>query len=754
MRTTSRYLTREVLAHAGLGLLLFTFVIFMREAGRLLELAVRNSSFSVLTAFLYALPSTLVFTLPMAVLVGLLIALGRFGGDNELTAWRAAGVSGWQLARPLGALALAGLAVCAVFSLWIAPAGARALLRLEGGLVNSEIAFAVQPRVFLENIPHAVIYVSDVTAGGRDWENVFVADTSNPSWPRITMARHGQLLAVGPERMQLHLEQGASYDTPAGKPETLLASSFVTTDIPMSLPPPRAGKTVLEALPTGQLWQRARYSADWLTARIELYRRFALAFACLALALLGIPLGLRAGGGKATGFVLTLILVFAYYVVFILGIAMARQGRLPPALGVWAADLICGGLGLWLMFGTERIPDTRSRGRDPLARARDLAARWLRGGPSPPRRVRRGWLPALIDGYVVREFVGYVGLLLAALLVLILAFTFFELLGDMIRTRAGLAVMLRYLFFLSPQMLYILAPVAILVGVLVTFGLMSKSNEITAMKACGISIYRLLAPVAVVALIFAALQFGLDQSFLPAFNRRQDALRAVIKGRPAQTFERPERKWIFGQHNDIFYFQYFDPVHNEFGNVSVFDFDPQTFRLTHHIHARYAHWDSQLRAWIFAAGWERDLDGIAVRRYQPFQVASFAPITETPEYFKTDARESTQMSYEELSRYVGDLKRGGYDVSRLTVALDKKIAYPLITLIMAMLAFPFALSVGRRGTVTGIALAIGVAILYWVSAGFLEALGNLDQIPAAMAAWFPDLLFLVAGLYLLLRVPT
>ncbi len=742
------------MADAGLGLLVFTFVIFMREAGRLLEMAVRDSSFSILRAFLYALPSTLVFTLPMACLVGLLIALGRFGGDNELVAWRAAGVSGWQLARPLAAFAIASAVLCGMFSLWIAPAGARALLRLEGGLANSEAAFAVQPRVFLENIPHAVVYVSDVTDGGRRWRNVFVADTSVPASPRITVAREGTLLATGPNRLQLHLERGETYEVPAGKPQSLLASTFATTDIPFTLPAPRSGRAVLEALTTRQLWHPAHYAADWRAARIELHRRFALAFACLALALLGIPLGLRTGRGKAGGFVLTLALVFGYYVLFIFGIAMARQGRLAPGLGVWAADLVCAGFGVWLLFGTERIPARSNRNRDWVAWLRERAGRWVRPNRLAVPRAQRSGMPRLLDGYVAREFVGYVGLLLAAFLILILAFTFFELLGDMLRTHAGLPMMLRYLFFLTPQMLYTLAPLAILVGVLVTFGLMSKANEITAMKACGISIYRLLIPVVAVALLFAAAQFGLDQSFLPAFNRRQDALRAAIKGRPAQTFERPERKWVYGQEHDIFYFQYFDPVRDEFSNVSIWSFDPATFRLRRHIYARDAHWDRRLQAWVFESGWERELSGIGVSRFQTFNIASFSGIAERPDYFKTEARESAQMNYEELAEYVQDLKRGGYDVSRLAVQLNKKISYPLITLIMALLAFPFALSVGRRGTVTGIAVAIGVAILYWLSSGFLEALGNLDQIPAAMAAWTPDLMFLIAGLYFLLRVPT
>jgi len=112
------------------------------------------------------------------------------------------------------------------------------------------------------------------------------------------------------------------------------------------------------------------------------------------------------------------------------------------------------------------------------------------------------------------------------------------------------------------------------------------------------------------------------------------------------------------------------------------------------------------------------------------------------------------MTYAELSRYVSTLRHSGYYVARLNITLAKKIAYPLITVIMALLAFPFALSVGRRGTVAGISVGVAVAIAYWSTASLLEALGNLNQLPPQVAAWTPDVLFLGAGLWLLLRVPT
>ncbi|MGH9534700.1 MAG: LptF/LptG family permease, partial [Terriglobales bacterium] len=369
MKTGDRYLIHEALIYFAAGLLVFTFVIFMREAGRLLDLLARGSSWSLLLALLYALPATLVFTLPMAALVGILIALGRMAADRELMAFRAIGRSGWQLARPLLGFSMAVTAVALAFSLWIAPAGARALLRLEARLRNSQVVLAVRPRVFLETIPHAVVYIGDIAPGGRVWRQVFVADMSDANAPQITLARRGMLAAIGPNEVQLHLEDGTSYSVAQGRPDLSSASSFRSSDLPLRLPAAQVDTHTLPALPTRALMAGAERGRR--AAQIELNRRWALALACLALALLGIPLGLRMrAGGKAAGLVTTLLLVLGYYLVLITGMALAHQGRAAPAVGAWAADAICAALGLWLLSGMDRLPRSAAAARDPAARLR------------------------------------------------------------------------------------------------------------------------------------------------------------------------------------------------------------------------------------------------------------------------------------------------------------------------------------------------------------------------------------------------
>ena len=189
--------------------------------------------------------------------------------------------------------------------------------------------------------------------------------------------------------------------------------------------------------------------------------------------------------------------------------------------------------------------------------------------------------------------------MLAGFVLLLIVFTFFELVGDILRNHIPLSTVGDYLVNLTPSMLYQIAPLAVLIAVLVTFGVLNRNSEIVAMKATGISLYRLVVPIVAIAAILAVSLFLFDEYYLPQANRRQEALRNIIKGRPPQTFLHPEQKWIFGpkplpgEPGRIFYYQFFDPDRNEFANLSVFEFNPSTFELSRRIFAPRAVWDAR-----------------------------------------------------------------------------------------------------------------------------------------------------------------
>src|ERR1700752_270982 len=366
MRILTRYILAEVTAHSLIGVAIFTFVLFTRDLGHILELVVRASAPlpSVLEIFSYTIPLALTYTLPMSVLVGILIGLSRLAADSEITAMRASGMGVWSFLRILSIFVLTAWILAMANGIYIAQKSQEALAHLEDRLKGSQVSFEVQPRVFYEGFPKIVLYVQDVKSaqGAAVWKNVFMADLTDASNPKITLAKEGIVVSGGPDRLHLHLMDGSEHETDPKNTADYHISTFQQTDIPIDLPSSENKSD--ESLPasvigTWNLLQKASH-ADPITARwdmIEFHRRFALPTACLVLALVGIPLGLSSKkSGKSGGFVLTILLVFTYYVVSLVGVSLARQGRVSPWFGAWLADLAFFALGLFLLLRAEKRP--------------------------------------------------------------------------------------------------------------------------------------------------------------------------------------------------------------------------------------------------------------------------------------------------------------------------------------------------------------------------------------------------------------
>jgi LPS export ABC transporter permease LptF/LPS export ABC transporter permease LptG len=777
MRILTRYILREVTSHALIGAAIFTFVLFTRDLGRILELVVRASAPlpSVAEIFFYTVPLALTYTIPMSVLVGILIGLSRLAADSEITAMRASGMGVWDFGRALAIFVFAAWLLALGNGLYLAPWSMASLGHLEEQLKGSQVSFEVQPRVFYEGFPKIVLYVQDVhtAQGAAVWKGVFLADISDAANPRITLAHEGVLVPEGQDRLHLHLVDGSTHETDPRQANHYQISTFDQTDIPIDLP--STENKAEEQIPVGLVstWSLRDYAkrVDPVSARwylIEFHRRFALPTACLVLAMVGIPLGLSSKkSGKSGGFVLTIVLVFLYYFVSLIGVSLARQGTVPPALGAWLANIVFFVAALFLLWQAERRPFALSAVKLAWKRPelqpngavrtfglgrRDSANAFERA--STRRRVFSASFPTLLDDYVLRDFFVYLGMILSAFLVLLLVFTLFELLGDILRNQTPAIVVAEYLLNVAPYLLYSVAPLIMMLAVLITFGLMNRSNEITAIKATGTSIYRIVTPVLITAAVLATGLFFADQFYLPRTNQRQEALHNQIKGKPPQTYLRPDRRWIFGQNSDIYYYQFFDPDRDQFANVTIFRIDPASFAITQRIHADRAHWAENLDRWVYEQGWQRSLQGAAIAGYRNFDVSTFPELSETPSYFKKEVKQYSEMNYEELRRYIRDLQQSGFDVVRLRVQLNKKLSYPLITLIMAVLAVPFSLSAAKKGAITGVAVAVGIAVVYTVVSRLFEAMGDLSQLPPALAAWSPDLIFTLLGAYLILKIPT
>jgi LPS export ABC transporter permease LptG len=390
-----------------------------------------------------------------------------------------------------------------------------------------------------------------------------------------------------------------------------------------------------------------------------------------------------------------------------------------------------------------------SRGQQFLRKSKAIA------GPRFRAIQRFGLRPMLVDAYVLNGFVFYFAILLLALVCLIEIFTFFELLGDMLKNEISMSTMLDYLWHLAPKLIYDLTPIGILVATLICFGVLTKHNEVTAFKAGGVSLYRLAVPVLFVSFLVSCALFGFDHYYIPQANRRQEMLRAEIKHKPVQTYANPNRRWIYGKGDRIYNYRSMDVHQAIMSKVNVYELDPVQFHVVHQISADRARWAPELKTWVFENGISQDLH-TNHPRYQEFFNASatFHELTETPQWFVKEEKEYKEMNFEELGAYIRDLRASGMETTPLQVQYYRKFSVPLFAVIMALISVPFAFVAGNRGAMTGVGISFGIAIAYWVLGTLFEQIGDLNQLPAVMAAWSPDLIFSLAGLYFMARMRT
>ena len=771
MRILDRYISREVIRHALLGLIIFTFVLFVPKLVRLMEILVRHSGSGsqIATLFLCIVPSLLVFTIPMAVLIGVLLGLGRMSMDSEIIALTSLGISRKRILIPVGLLAVLGAALTSLMTLWVAPLSLRTGRSLEATLATSQISFAVQPRVFDERFPHMVLYINDLSASGTHWHGVFLAEAGAESGSQITLAESAIVIpepALG--KLELHLNGGATHEFSRGTPDNYSVTAFGRSDWPIevsSMAPAKERTLSNPERPTRDLLRD--HGRNWREARVELHQRLAFPAACFVFALIAVPLGAQPRrGGRAAGTLLAITIIASYYLLLVTGAGFARQGVLPPAAGMWAANGVLTLVALSLFPRMERyrgeapVPGFLSRfvalrrllrRRSVRAKARTATSRAQNGAAPTPSYSS---LPSIVDLYVLRRFFYYFFVIMIAFLFLFEIFTFFELAEDIRRHNVAFIVVVNYFRYLIPYSVYQFTPLGALVAVLVTLGILSKNNELVAFKASGISLYRLTLPLLLAGVAVALALLILDDTYLPYANQRQDALRAIIKGRPAQTYTRPQR-WIFGENYKVYNYDLFDPNDKLFGGLSVIELDANTFQMKRRVFATRASWLDSQQTWVLESGWLRDFSSAGgVERYSPFKVTTLNELTEPPSYFNREVIQAFQMSWRDLRHYIAGLHSAGFDVSTLTVQWHKKVAYPLIAPISMMLAIPFALLVGSRGAIGGVALGVGIGISYWAIAALTEAMGGIGQLPPFLAAWSPDLVFFFLALYFFFKMPT
>jgi lipopolysaccharide export LptBFGC system permease protein LptF len=254
------------------------------------------------------------------------------------------------------------------------------------------------------------------------------------------------------------------------------------------------------------------------------------------------------------------------------------------------------------------------------------------------------------------------------------------------------------------------------------------------------------------AIVASALLFALEESVLGPANRRAEALNNTIRGRLGSSTI--NRQWVVGTHDEIYHYDVVDPQTRKMLGLSVYEFADGMERMTRRSFAQRATaLTAEGAAWRLEDGWTQVFSKTgATESFTPFQTVDRT--LESLPAFVTEAPDARFMGYAQLKRYTERLRAGGFDVLEQDVALAGKLAFPFVTVIMTLMAVPFAVLTGRGGAMAAIGIGIGLALTYWITISVFAAMGTGGLVTPLLAAWAPNLIFGAAAVYMLLTVRT
>ncbi len=777
-----RYVVRETLPPTGIGFLLFTFILVLDQISQLTKILVSRGAdvSTVFRAFVYLLPSIFSVTIPMAFLLGVLLAFGRMASDSEIVALRASGVSPVRLLRPVTALASLACAITFYVVAIALPGANQAYRELIFNLVVSKARTGIAPRVFNDELLPSrdlVIYISDLRAESGEWRDVFIHDGRRAQQPAVILAKSGRLeIDKNKRTIEISLQHGVAHVFDAMNSAAYERLAFESRSIPLPFEqlypaaPLSKGDREMRIYELRQriadLRAKGKGPKDTNPWAVEIHKKFAIPAACFVFGFLG--LGLSLGSRKearSAAFGLSIAVIFVYYVFIRLGEQAGDTGLLHPFLAMWGANIALGAVAVVLLFLNQReaafdpldaaqyrafLPLIR-KGRRPL-RARPLSVQVRRRRQRVMViRIRRPGLslmPGLLDRYIARSYAGKFALVLVAFWSLFLLVSFMELFDDVQTNKVKGSVVLHYFAFASPSIVHLVTPVAVLVAVLITFGVLARRNEVTAMKAAGISIYRVALPALAMGALVSLLAFGASEYVLPPMNRVAKEDLNQIKGRPRRAASLVDKRWLLGGEGQVYHYDALSGT--TLYGLTVYGVRSDKWLLGDILYASRAGWNGV--SYDLERGWRRTLEGVSpgFREFPQVKTREIEP----PSHFSQEEREPDMLRFEELRRHIASLESLGLDAVPLRVKLHRKIAFPLVCLVMTLLGIPFSFVVARHGALYGIAASIVIAIVYWACLAVFDALGNNARLPPLLAAWAPNLLFAAAGLYLMLTLDT
>ena len=363
-KTTFLYIFREIFHIFLIGLLVFTIILLMDKILKLIELIVSRgaSVVLILKLLLYISPSFLVFTIPMAVLVAILLGFGRLSSDNEVTAFKASGISLYQLYVPVAVFSVAAYLVCAFLVFYGLPWGNQGFRETLLQLAQSKSNIEIKERVFNDAFDGLVVYVDKVPIQGEKLEGILIYDEREKGKYNTIFAREG-FVANNPKTQEIMLKL-VKGDIHRFEPKNNLYQKVHFESYDLKLELATAFKAIAKKLKDREMSIeeiRAKIATmkkrgqDTTSEEMELQKRYAIPFTCLIFGLIGVPLGIQPRrSGRSNGFVFSLLIILAYYISLAAAEIFAAHRTISPLLAGWIPNFLFGGLGVYLLVKAGR----------------------------------------------------------------------------------------------------------------------------------------------------------------------------------------------------------------------------------------------------------------------------------------------------------------------------------------------------------------------------------------------------------------
>jgi len=765
LKSFDRYILKEIASPFTLGLIVYTFTMMIDMIFYLSGTLISKeaSVLTVINILLYMMPDFLSFTIPMATLMGVLAGLSRMSTDSEIIAFRTMGINNFRVLKPVMIFSITAWVFSSWLIMFMAPEGSFRLNQLLEQIKLKRTVSDLKPGDFYPEFEGFTLYFDDVDPNTGEWKDVFLYSRKRGDRDTVILAKSGRYVQeLDDKNSCIVLKDALVHSFEKKNPDKsyeLTHYNSLKEKVPNRVGIKQTRKSRQLVFP--ELVEKMKKEPNDRVLAIEFHRKFTLPFACLAMSFLALSLGISTKkGGKISGFVISLGVIFVYYVISLTTENMVRTGSLSPFIGMWSANIFLLILGIIFYYYSSKEKTLRFERLFDLVDQIKKRIRTYRQKKQRQKKPLAIKFPGLrifsrffkiIDLYVAKKLIFTFFMVFTSLILVFYIITIMELIDDVVENNVAFFRIFEFIYYHTPEIISFALPVSVLTAVLLTFSMMSKNNELVAVQVSGISLYRLTLPAMVTGLIISLFFFHIQENIMPGANKKKQEILAIIHNIELKTSKEMNKNWVVGDNNEFYFYNLMDKNTNTIEKFNVIYMNDD-FSMEKRVSSQSAKWLNE-KELILEKGFERNFKDNRPVDFDKFTTkniiiekgkALFTQKIDFPEF----------MNIKTLKQYIRYLKEKKSNTQKYEAKLYYKFAYPLSSLVMVLIAIPFSFLMGNRGTFFGIGIAIGISMVFWFAFAMFSALGSAAILSPFISAFAPIFIFTAVSIYLFMNIKT